>query len=454
MKGREMIVDDDKAMCEMLEDDLKRRNFQVTWHTTAESAFADLKEADFDVVLADIHLPGMTGIELCERICSNRPDIPVIAITGFGNLETAVASIRAGAYDFVTKPIDTDLLEMALDRAVSHRALQEKVKVLSRTPARPQQFGSLLGESPSMQKLFSQMSHVADTDISILLLGESGTGKELVAQTLHRKSKRGQKPFVAVNCSALPETLLESELFGHKKGAYTDATTDRKGLFQEAQGGTLFLDEVGEMPLMLQPKLLRALEAHAIRPVGGNSEIAIDVRIIAATNQDIERAVEAGRFREDLFYRLNVMQIEVPPLRSRGTDILLLADHFVKQYAQRFNKRITGISDNAAQRLMDYVWHGNVRELRNAMERAVALTRFEKIAVDDLPKKIQAYQSQHFFIGCDDPYELLPMEDVERRYIHHVLKMVGGNRTAAARILKLDRKTLYRKLQRYGADKE
>jgi DNA-binding NtrC family response regulator len=454
MKGNILIVDDDQAMCEMLEFDLKRRDFQVTWHTMAETAFANLKEADFDVVLADIHLPGMTGIELCERISANRPDIPVIATTGFGNLETAIASIRAGAYDFVTKPIDTDILEVVLDRAISHRSLQEKVKLLSQTSSRPQQFEALLGNSPPMQKLFSQMAHVADTDISILLLGESGTGKELVAQNLHKHSKRLKAPFIPVNCSALPETLLESELFGHKKGSFTDATYDRKGLFREAHGGTLFLDEVGEMPIMLQPKLLRALEERSIRPVGENSEIPIDVRIIAATNQDLESAVEAGRFREDLYYRLNVMQLEVPPLRSRGTDVLLLADQFVNQYAQHFNKHVTGISANAAQRLMDYIWHGNVRELRNAMERAVALTRFEKIAVDDLPGKIQAYQSEHFFIGSHDPNELLPLEEVERRYILHVLKVVGDNRTAAARLLKLDRKTLYRKLQRYGVDKE
>ena len=452
MKGNVLVVDDDQAMCELLDFDLKRRGFRVTWHTMAEKAFANLKEADFDVVLADIHLPGMTGIELCERISANRPDIPVIAMTGFGSLEKAIASIRAGAYDFVTKPVDTDLLEVALDRAIAHRVLQEKVKLLSRTPLRAQQFDELLGESPVMQRLFSQMTHVADTDISILLLGESGTGKELVAQSLHKHSQRRTAPFIPVNCSALPEKLLESELFGHKKGAFTDATADRKGLFQEAQGGTLFLDEVGEIPIMLQPKLLRALEERSIRPVSGNSEISIDVRIIAATNRDLERAVEEGHFREDLFYRLNVMQLEVPPLRSRGTDVLLLADQFIKQYAQRFHKQVTGISENAAQRLMDYVWHGNVRELRNAMERGVALTRFEKIAVDDLPKKIQAYQSEHFFISSHDPHELLPMEELERRYILHVLKLVGGNRTSAARILKLDRKTLYRKLQRYGVD--
>jgi DNA-binding NtrC family response regulator len=454
MKGNVLIVDDDQAMCEMLERDLTRRGFQVTWHTLAEKAFAALKAADFDAVLADIHLPGMTGIELCERISANRPDIPVVAMTGFGSLEKAIASIRAGAYDFITKPVDTDILEMVLDRAVSHSALQAKVKLLSRTSRRPQPYDELIGDSAPMQTLFAQMDPVAQTDISILLLGESGTGKELVAQTLHKHGNRHKGPFIPINCSALPQTLLESELFGHKKGAYTDATADRKGLFQEAQGGTLFLDEVGELPILLQPKLLRALEQRAIRPVGGNSEIPIDVRIMAATNQDLESAVEEGRFREDLFYRLNVMQIEVPPLRSRGTDVLLLASQFVKQYAQQFNKQVAGISDNAAQKLVDYVWHGNVRELRNAMERAVALTRFEKIVVDDLPPKIQAYQSGHFFIGSHDPRELLPMEEVERRYILHVLKIVGNNRTAAARILKLDRKTLYRKLQRYGVDKE
>lgn len=453
MKGQVLIVDDDRAMCEMLAYDLSCRGFMVQWYTAAEEAFSFLKTAELDVVLTDINMPGMSGIDLCQRIVTNRPDIPVITITAFGNLETATASIRAGAYDFVTKPIDTDLLEVALNRAVSHHVLQEQVKILVRQSEGKRQFAEIIGDSPVMQKLFSQMAQVADTDISVLILGESGTGKEMVAQTLHQHSQRRQAPFVPVNCSAFPETLLESELFGHRKGAFTDAGSDRKGLFQAADGGTLFLDEIGDMPLILQPKLLRALEERRVRPVGGNAEIPFDVRIMAATNRDLESAVEDGRFREDLFYRLNVMQMEVPPLRSRGTDVLLLAAHFVDYFARRLKKPVAGISENTARRLLDYDWNGNVRELRNAMERAVALTRFEKIAVDDLPPKIQAYENGHFTVDVRDPNDLIPMEEIERRYILHVLKAVGENRSLASRILKIDRKTLYHKLQRYGVEK-
>jgi DNA-binding NtrC family response regulator len=451
MKGKVLIVDDDQAMCEMLNDDLHRRGFMPFWYTMAEKAFSHVMEEDFDVLLADINLPGMSGIELCERVVANRPDIPVIVVTAFGNLDTAIAAIRAGAYDFVTKPIDLDILAIALNRAVVHRALQEKVKVLSQAVERDQHFKELLGESPSMQALSSQIARMADTETSVLILGESGTGKELVARTLHKHSRRGNGPFVPINCSALPEALLETELFGHKRGAFTDAKSDRKGLFLEAEGGTLFLDEMGEIPMELQPKLLRAVEERRIRPVGGNTEVAFDVRIISATNRDLESAMEEGLFREDLFYRLNVIQVEVPPLRTRGTDVLLLARHFVQHFSDRTGKRVVDISNAAARKLLAYTWPGNVRELRNAMEHAVALTRFEKVTVEDLPKKIRAYRSDHVLVGTDDPGELISMEEVERRYILHVLKAVGNNRTLAARILKLDRKTLYRKLQGYGA---
>ncbi len=452
MKGKVLIVDDDQAMCEMLDFDLRRRGYTTVWYTLAEKAFADLKEADFDVLLTDLNLPGMTGIELCERVVANRPDIPVIVITAFGNLETSVAAIRAGAYDFVTKPVDLDILAVALDRAITYRALLEKVKILSQAVEHSQRFEELLGDSASMQALYSKIARVGDTEISVLTLGETGTGKELVARTLHKQSRRVTAPFIPINCSALPETLLESELFGHKRGAFTDAKSDRKGLFLEADGGTLFLDEIGDIPMVIQPKLLRALEERRVRPVGSNEEAAFDVRIIAATNRDLESAVEEGQFREDLFYRINVIQVEVPPLRARGTDVLLLARHFVEEFAHRNGKQVVGLSDNAAQKLLGYSWPGNVRELRNAVERAVALTRFEKLAVEDLPKKIRAYQNDHIFVGAKDPAELISMEEVERRYIMHVLKAVGNNRTLAARILKLDRKTLYRKLQRYGAD--
>ncbi len=452
MRGKILIVDDEQIMCEMLADDLKRHGFRPTWCISSEKALEVLKTQSFDVLLADLNLPNMNGIELCERIVANRPDTPVIVITAFGSMETAIAAIRAGAYDFVTKPIDTEFLVLALDRAVKHRGLQEKVKLLDKALKTSHRFHELIGESPVMRKVMNRLERVADTETSILIAGETGTGKELVAQALHKRSRRRKSPFVPVNCAALPDTLLESELFGHKRGAFTDAKTDRRGLFLQANGGTLFFDEIGDIPLSLQPKLLRSLEERSVRPIGGTSEVAFDVRIIAATNRDIDTAIEEGRFREDLYYRINVIQIDLPPLRERGTDILLLARHFVEQFAVRSNKHISGISNTAAEKLLNYTWPGNVRELRNSIERAVVLTQYEKISVDDLPEKIRDYTASRFLVESDNPSELVPIQEVERRYIIHVLKTVGGNKTLAARVLGLDRKTLYRKLQHYKVD--
>lgn len=449
MNKRILIVDDDRSMCELLEADLRRRGFVPTWHTSANEAFITLQDEEFDVVLTDLKLPGMDGIEFCERIATNRPDIPVMVITAFGSLETAIAAIRAGAYDFVTKPVDLDILALALERAVKHHALQEKVKILSEMVKQSQHLDKLIGASSPMRELCKQINHVADTEASVLIKGESGTGKELVAQALHKLSRRHANPFVAINCAALPDSLLESELFGHKRGAFTDAKDDRKGLFLQAEGGTLFFDEIADFPITLQPKLLRALEEHSIRPIGSDSEVSFDARLIAATNRDLEYAVDNGQFREDLFYRLNVIQIEVPPLRARGTDILLLAHHFIEQLTTKSGKQVVGLSKTAAEKLLEYAWPGNVRELRNAIERAVALTRFEKLTVEDLPEKIRAYKKNTVFIGNNNPNELVAMEEVERRYIRHVLETVGGNRTLAARVLGLDRKTLYRKLQQF-----
>jgi DNA-binding NtrC family response regulator len=400
--------------------------------------------------LSDLNMPGMNGVELCERVVANRPDVPVVVITAFGSMETAVAALRAGAFDFVTKPIEMDLLAMILQRAVNHRSLQEKVKILSDTVERSLHFDELLGASPAMKNIYDQISLVADSETSVLISGESGTGKELVARALHRHSRRNVNPFIAINCAALPETLLESELFGHTKGAFTDARSERKGLFLQADRGTLFLDEISAFPLTLQPKLLRALEERVVRPVGSDKEISYDARIITGTNRDLEFAVEEGRFREDLFFRINVIQLEMPPLRARGTDILLLAKYFMEQFAARSQKKVTGISQAVAERLLSYSWPGNVRELRNVMERAVALTQYENIAVEDLPEKIRSYQTSNLIFSGANPAELISMEEVERRYILHVLQSVGGNRTLAARILGLDRKTLYRKLQTFG----
>jgi len=452
MAGKVLIVDDDQAMCEMLDSDLRMRGFSPTCFTRADKALAHINETEYHVILTDINMPGMSGIQLCERMSLNRPDIPVIAITAFGSLETAISAIRAGAYDFVSKPVDTDLLELILDRAISHHLLQEKIKQLNKEKEQPNVMADIIGQSLPMQSLFSRINRVAGSHASVLICGETGTGKELVAQTLHTKAMGRKGPFVPINCSTLPEHLLESELFGHKRGAFTDAGKDHSGLFLEAEGGTLFLDEIGEIPLRLQPKLLRVLEERRLRPVGGNREIAFDVRIISATNRDLESAVAEKRFRDDLFYRINVIQLEVPPLRARGTDILLLATHFVKYFANCTEKQVGGISNGAAEKLLAYSWPGNVRELRNAVERAVVLTRFNKLTVDDFPQKIRTYPADELVLGTGDPSELVSMEEMERRYILHVMKIVKENRTMAARILKLDRKTLYRKILKYKID--
>ncbi len=452
MTGRVLIVDDEQSMCELIDTDLRLRGVESAWCTSAAEALRLLQEQEFDVVLTDVKMPGTDGLQLCRQISDNRPDIPVVVMTAFGSLETAVAAIRAGAYDFVTKPIEMDLLALTLERASKHSQLQQQVKLLSDAVRRAGRFGEMLGDSGAMQDLYDQLARIADSEASVLITGESGTGKELVARSIHDRSRRAAKPFVAVNCAALSETLLESELFGHAKGAFTDARTERKGLFLEAEGGTLLLDEMGEMPMSMQVKLLRALEENRLRPVGSDKEVPFDVRILAATNRDLETAVEDQRFREDLYYRINVIQVELPPLRARGTDILLLAQNYVEQFAERSRKEIVGISEPAAEKLLAYSWPGNIRELRNVMERAVALTRFDNIAVDDLPEKIRDYRSSQVFIGGSDPTDLVPMEEIERRYILHVLETVGDNKTLASRVLGLDRKTLYRKLKQYGVD--
>jgi two-component system response regulator HydG len=445
-----LVVDDERSMCDLLEADLRLREFAPCCFTSAEAAFETFCREDFEVVLTDLRMPGMDGLEFCSRLAANRPDVPVIVMTAFGSMETAISAIRAGAYDFVTKPIETELLAVILRRAVERRQLQRQVRSLSEAVARTARFEALLGESLPMRRLYDQLSAIADSEAAVLITGESGTGKELAARALHQRSRRREKPLVAVNCAALPDALLESELFGHVKGAFTDARSDRKGLFVQAQGGTLLLDEIGEMPLGMQPKLLRALEDGRVRPVGGEKEIPFDVRILAATNRDLETAVEEGRFRQDLFFRINVIQIDFPPLRARGADVLLLAQHFIEACAARAKKQVLGLSDAVAERFLAYRWPGNVRELRNVIERAVALTRFERLTVEDLPEKIRDYRSSQVVLGGDDPSELAPLEEVERRYILHVLQSVGDNRSVAARTLGLDRKTLYRKLRQYG----
>jgi two-component system response regulator HydG len=301
-----------------------------------------------------------------------------------------------------------------------------------------------------MKEVYALLQRVQETDATVLVTGESGTGKELIAQSVHEHGRQKNGPFVAINCAAVPETMLESELFGHTKGAFTDAIANRAGLFVRANGGTLFLDEIGEMPLSMQAKLLRALQERKVRPVGGNSEVPFDARIVCATSRDLDADVVEGRFREDLYYRVNVVRIHVPPLKARGSDVLLLAQRFIDRFAAEANKLVTGLASPAAERLLTYSWPGNVRELMNCMERAVTLTETNHITVDDLPEKIRAYRSDLFVLPADNPTELLSMAEVEKRYVLKVLQTVSGNKALAAGILQFDRKTLYRKLRSYG----
>ncbi|MEO6950861.1 MAG: sigma-54 dependent transcriptional regulator [Polyangia bacterium] len=453
MSARVLVVDDERSMCELLETSLGKRGFEVISKTSAAEAFHTLTGGAFDVVVTDLNMKGMSGVELCERIVAEHPDTPVVVMTAFGSIETAVTAIRAGAYDFLTKPIELETLRLTIDRAVQHRALRAEVTRLRRAVSQSRRFDELIGSSPAMCRVYDLLDRVCEVDASVLVTGESGTGKEMVARALHRRGKRRSGPFVAINCAAVPENLLESELFGHARGAFTDAHSARPGLFLQASGGTLFLDEIAELPLALQPKLLRALQERTVRAVGSDAETPFDARIVTATNRDLEAMVEGQRFREDLFYRVNVIRVELPPLRERGADVLVLARHFIQHYATTFAKRVEGLTSQASQRLLAYAWPGNVRELQNCIERAVALTRLDAIDVEDLPPKVQHHRPAHAVIVADDPSEIAPLEEVERRYILGVLEAVGGSRTLAAQKLGLDRKTLYRKLEQYGVPK-
>ncbi|MCE9572411.1 MAG: sigma-54 dependent transcriptional regulator [Deltaproteobacteria bacterium] len=453
MKGRVLIVDDEREMIALLERGLVRRGFAVGVASSGEAALAYLADHDVDVVITDLNLGAMSGLVLTERIVANRPGVPVIVLTAFGSLESAIGAIRVGAYDFLSKPIELETLVLVVERAIRHRQLTDELVRLRREVATGRG-GELVGESSAMRDVFDLIDRVAATDASVLITGESGTGKELVARAIHRQSKRASGPLVAINCAAMPEQLLESELFGHVKGAFTDARASRPGLFVQASGGTLFLDEIGALPLGLQAKLLRALQERTVRPIGGDAEIPFDVHLVSATNRDLEAAIEARTFRDDLYYRINVVRIALPPLRARGGDVLLLAQRFLADTARRFGKPVVGFAPAAAEKLASYEWPGNVRELANAVERAVALARFDTITVDDLPDRIRAYTPSALVVAGGDPTELVSLEEVERRYILHVLRAAGGSRTTASQILGLNRKTLYRRLKAYGVSDE
>ena len=446
---RILLVDDDKAMCEALASELEAHGIEAVFRTEPSSALDLVLQEDFDAVVTDLNMPGLNGVELCQRIAENRRDIPVVVVTAFGSLETAIATIRAGAFDFLPKPFDVEDVVVAVERAVRDKSLRKEVERLRGALGEPVPPKGLFGTSPAMQSVADLVERVAASDVSVLVTGESGSGKEVVAREIHARSALSAGPFVAVNCAAIPESLLESELFGHARGAFTDARNQRRGLFVEADGGTLLLDEIGEMPLTMQAKLLRALEERAVRPVGSNVPVPFTARLVAATNKNLEAAVQERTFREDLYYRIHVVHIEVPPLRARGPDVLELAQVFLKRAAARQNKDVRGLSSAVAERLLGYAWPGNVRELVNCIERAVALARFAELTVDDLPERVRAYPTSPLVLAADAD-DLVPLEELERRYVVRVLEAVGGNKSSAAKILGLDRTTLYRMMARFG----
>ena len=446
MNGSILIVEDDLDTAMLFRDSLRKRGFVCEQVTSAEECLARLATQPADLIVTDIQMPGMTGIELCATLAERYPDSLAIVITGVGGLESAIGAIRAGAYDFMIKPVKIDAMTIAIARALETLELRREVKRL-REANEAASVEGIAGSSPVIRNTLALVRRVAASDATVLVTGESGTGKELVARAIHKLSPRHDQPFVAINCAAMPAPLLESELFGHVKGAFTDAKQSRAGLFAQASGGTLFLDEIGEMPVEMQVKLLRVLQERVVRPVGGDHEVAVDARIIAATNRDLEAEVEEKRFRQDLFYRINVVSIPVPPLRARTTDILPLAQYFLNRIAGRSGKAVIGISEPAARLLLGYDWPGNVRELENCIERAVALCRLDQITVDDLPAKLQSYAESQIVISTSSPNELVTLDEMKRRYARQVLQLVGGNKAQAARMLGIDRRSLYRRLE-------
>ncbi len=455
---RVLVVDDEPAVRSALRVNLARAGYEVVLAGTAEEALKALAERPVDLVLTDVKMPGAGGMALLEQLNRSSPDMPVVMMTGHGRVEDAVAAMKAGASDYIIKPISKDELLVILDRSLKARALQAEVVELRAEVARRYSFENLVGGTPSMQKVYALVAAVADSGALVLLTGATGTGKELLAHAIHYRSSRRPGPFVRVNCAALPEGLLESELFGHEKGAFTGAIRQHRGRFEQADGGTLLLDEIGEIPLSVQVKLLRVLESGEIQRVGGSDTIRVDVRVVAATNRDLRKEVKAGRFREDLYYRLNVFHIQLPPLRDRVDDIPLLVEHFVEKYAERYHKTVRRVRPEIMALLLRHSWPGNVRELQHVIERGVLLStgeELEQIILND-GEEIEPEPTADVPEGPDEVPEGRSLADVmeeqERRLIVDALRKEKGVQARAARRLGISRSNLNYRIQRLSIE--
>ena len=448
-----LVVDDDPVFLDLLKEVLTKEGYEVTVALGGGEGIAKGMENPFDIVITDVRMEDRDGMEVLRALKKHSPETTVIMITAFGSIETAIEAVREGAFDYISKPFKMDEMTLTLRRALEQRRLLQENRFYRRELLTKYQFKNVIGQTPAMVQVYKTIAKIADTKSTALLYGESGTGKELVARSIHYNSLRNQRPFIPVDCASLVETLLETELFGHVRGAFTGAVSAKKGLFEEADGGTLFLDELANITLSMQTKLLRFLQDHEIKRVGGTESLKIDVRIIAATNQQLEPLVREGKFREDLFYRLNVVSITLPPLRERREDIPLLANHFVRKYTEEHKKSISHISPEALGILTQYSWPGNVRELENTIERAVILTVHPIILPEDLPqklldivpdKRLDDLKKRYPFI----PDRLLSLKDVEKNYVLKVLTETKGNKKKAAEILGIERATLYRILEK------
>lgn len=448
-KPRILIIEDEKLIRWSLRQRFAEEGYTVDDSESGGEAMDKLSRATFDLVMLDYKLPDTTGIEVLRKIREADQDIVVLLMTAYSNVENAVEAMRLGAYDYVSKPFKMDALMVTVHKALETTRLKREVRDLRAQMQEKFGFKRILGQCPAMQQLFELMKDVAASGAStIFLRGESGTGKDLVAKSIHYNSDRANRPFMNITCTAITESLLESELFGHERGAFTDAKQMKKGLLELADSGTVFLDEVGDMPPSLQAKLLRFLEEKTFRRVGGVQDIEVDVRIIAATNRDVNKLIEEGKFREDLYYRLNIIPIDLPPLRERGKDIIIIAEHYADVFAREFRKDIQSVSDEALERLMSYTWPGNVRELRNVIERAVLLCKANLVGSDDIVLGRGGSESKPYTI--DLPPGGISLQTVEEQLVRQALAQTGDNQTKAAKLLHLSRDQLRYRMERYG----